>query len=594
MLAPDRGVAMEATHRNGYSRLVYFRQSVQPGMEVAYSRRFWADYGGIPISKSVEAEPKVGSARATVRVVEKGTEAPVKNAYVELKSPRGGGMGLAVTDADGRGRMVVPGGRYLLTCRAVGRAPFETEVSLQEDRHQKFRILLPPPARIRVTVRELRQGRQLPTAARVTFVPASPRTPHLKPVPGFSGLAPGGTALVPESGVLEVPVPAASGNRPGCYVVAASKGPLYTLPTASFEARAGAMADVQLVLRRSVDARDYVPVDFYQADRRHPASGLTRDRRTLLNSSEGIEVGLAMKAGHWWTPANLGARPSELVPAGTASTPATGPLAVLPAPEDLYRSGPGIPVPGQWGARPDEVFGLIRRYFPQSLILVKNPHLQPSGYFATIGLLASGRRPKAYSSGFDGLLVAGSRLRQALPHWFSLLNRGERIVLLAGSESVGERDAVHMAPRTYVQRPNHGGKPKDARKFLAGLRDHPAASVSNGPLIRLNVDGQPVGSTVKSRDGQVVARVRVDAPRWVPIEAVRVYLNGEEIKVWKVRKRNGDRCLDRKLRIPVEEGGWIVAAASAERSMAPIYLDRDGQGTRPFAITNPVWVRNRY
>lgn len=586
MITPDRGVVFHAVHRDGYSRLVYSRQTVHPGVDVTYSRRLWVGHGGVPIP----TEDLHDGAQVAARVVDRTTDEPVENAYVELISKESGGQGLIVTGADGRGATRVPAGRYRLGCRAAGRSPFGTDISLRKNSRQELRIPLPAPARLRVRVLELREGREVPTAGRLTIVRASRQTPQPDVLPGVSALGTGRTALVPESGALEVPLPAASSDQPGRYLVAASKGPLHTLPTARIEVQAGSTTEARLVLRRAIEIPGYAAVDFAQADQRSPASALTGKRRVLLNRCEGIEGAVLELAGRWWTPRERLAPENPLIPAGAVSSPPTGPLSVLPSGSDFYRRGGGVPVPGEWGDESEEVFGLLRRYFPRSLVLLKNPHAAPTGYFRRLGFLPTGKMPAGYSPGFDGLLATAGSLRQLLPDWFALLNRGQRVALVAGSGSGDESHAPRMSARTYVRMPGWERGRGSLPEVILRLKETPAAFVSTAPLVHLTVDGHPVGSTVRAKDGTVTARLRVEAATWVPVDTVTLYRSGEKMMTWSISNRRTTRCLDQKLEIPVRRGGWVAATVSGEKNMAPVYADPDGQGTRPFAVTNPIWI----
>jgi hypothetical protein len=586
MITPDRGVVFDLVHRDGSSRLLYSRQTVHPGVDVTYSRRLWAGHGGVPIP----TEDLQEGAQVTFRVVDRTTDDPVENAYLELVSRESGVQGLIVTDSDGRGTTRVPGGRYRLRCRAAGRAAFATEIGLRKNSRQELRIPLSAPARLRVSVLELREGREVPTAARLTLVRASRDTPQPDVLPGQSVLGPGRTALVPKSGVLEFPLPAASSNQPGRYLVAASKGPLYSLPTARIEVRAGSTTGARLVLRRAIEVPGYAAVDFAQSDHRSPASSLAGKRRLLLNRCEGIDGAVVGLAGRWWPPHERSGRENPLIPAGSVSTPVTGPLCVLPSGTDSYRRGGQVPMPGEWGEDSEAVFGLLRRYFPRSLVLLRNPHAPDTGYFRRLGFLPAGTVPAGYSPGFDGVLATTGALRELLPYWFALLNRGQRVALVAGSGSADESHALRMSARTYVHMPGWERGGGSLPEAILRLQESPAAFVSTAPLLHLTVDGRPVGSTVRGKDGTVTARIRVEAATWVPVETVTLYRSGETVMTWNIRDRRTTLCLDQKLEIPVPRDGWIAATVSGDKNMAPVYADPDGQGTRPFAVTNPIWI----
>ena len=55
---------------------------------------------------------------------------------------------------------------------------------------------------------------------------------------------------------------------------------------------------------------------------------------------------------------------------------------------------------------------------------------------------------------------------------------------------------------------------------------------TSGPFLRLEVEGQPVGSLVTKRSLPVTFSLRVLAPAWVPVEEVRVLANGRVVRVF--------------------------------------------------------------
>jgi hypothetical protein len=170
-----------------------------------------------------------------------------------------------------------------------------------------------------------------------------------------------------------------------------------------------------------------------------------------------------------------------------------------------------------------------------------------------------------------------------LKDWFALLNAGFRFTATGNSDSHKLTYQEAGAPRNFVLVPNDDPGAFDQRAFLDAIR-RGRVVVSSGPFVRLEVNGQPVGSTVAA--GPAKIHVIVDAPPWVSVDRVQLMRRGEVLKEWTGLTRAGARMLDATLDEPLRKGEWLVAIARGSKPMT--YLHRGG--ALPFGFTNPIWI----
>jgi hypothetical protein len=133
-----------------------------------------------------------------------------------------------------------------------------------------------------------------------------------------------------------------------------------------------------------------------------------------------------------------------------------------------------------------------------------------------------------------------------------------------------------------------------ALQLAAALRAG-RAFVSNGPTLELSVGQQRPGDTVLLARGQtrVQVRVRIDAPAWMDLQSVELWLDGRLAKVQALAALGAPQKLPRQARaewnvsVPVGKARSILAVVRGTRPMDELFDRRD---VLPFAFTNPVWL----
>ncbi len=165
--------------------------------------------------------------------------------------------------------------------------------------------------------------------------------------------------------------------------------------------------------------------------------------------------------------------------------------------------------------------------------------------------------------------------------WFSFLQQGERKTGTANSDSHSFGNPVAL-PRNYVRvegvLPELGGQ-ADPALFFEAVRNG-ALWGTTGPLLEVQLGETGLGGTALGTEADL--RVRVRAAPWVPVEEVRVYVNGV---LAETKAIDGPGELIFPLRFP----GDAFVTVEVEGTPGEAY-EAVAPGFRPFAYTNPIFV----
>jgi hypothetical protein len=226
-------------------------------------------------------------------------------------------------------------------------------------------------------------------------------------------------------------------------------------------------------------------------------------------------------------------------------------------------------------------------------------------------------------------------VRGTLDDWFQMLNRGIRRTALGNSDSHSVYDVEAGVPRNYVASPAEVPQAIRIEDIVRSVKAG-RTFATYGPFVEVTLSGQPIGSVVPVAAGdEVELRVRVKSPRWIEVDRLEIYRNGD---LWQVVEGRPDCDPDDPscLRVPTDEvvkydgrfpdrperDSWYVVVAMGLRgkTLAPVYsstpVARLGtfeliqrlapllpplrslgipfsptiSEVRPFAVTNPVWA----
>ena len=172
------------------------------------------------------------------------------------------------------------------------------------------------------------------------------------------------------------------------------------------------------------------------------------------------------------------------------------------------------------------------------------------------------------------------RYRMVRADWFSLWLQGEPRTGTANSDSHSLREVVAM-PRNYIAMVSGPLPAFNQTGFLESVREGRLFGTS-GPVLEVSIQGKGPGQTVSGASG--VLEIRLRAADWVPVDTVRVYVNGHLTAQERVVRNE-------TLEIPLAFGQDAFVTVEAEGRAEPgsVYA-RLAPGFTPFAFTNPIRV----
>ncbi|HZS40862.1 MAG TPA: CehA/McbA family metallohydrolase [Polyangia bacterium] len=435
--------------------------------------------------------------------------------------------------------------------------------------------------------------------------------------PGVLG-SPEGVLLV--NGQGRVPVP------PGTYSLFITRGPEYEAVETTVTIAAGDSQTVNAQLTRSVDTRGWLSADLHVHVNRSKDSQLAADRRIISLVTNDVEI--IVPTDH---NINTDLAP-ELAALGYGQYAGTlvgnefnfheGHAGAYPVLYDGTKPDGGSttyqspnPMTGMCDAPIVGIncmdtatgFATMKQQVPgQTIVAVNHPYWPTAdlGYFTNIHWgagTANGLGPLATAGSFDALEVLNGywtlpdALNNLVADWFYLVGHGYRVTALGNSDSHRINWVRAGFPRTWLRLPID--KPSDITgALLSDAIHHQRAIASTGPFITLAADGAQIGDTViPAQSGQVLVTVTVDAPGWMKVDTVNVYVNGVIRRSFAVGA--GQRPVfsaSFAQALTPGEDAWIVAFASGQE---PLPLDvvgeyslANGAAMLPWAITNPVFV----
>jgi hypothetical protein len=216
-----------------------------------------------------------------------------------------------------------------------------------------------------------------------------------------------------------------------------------------------------------------------------------------------------------------------------------------------------------------------------------------------------------------------------LDDYYTLVGKVKKLTAVGNSDSHGASAEAGL-PRTYVwvgDSADGSMRGLDEASVMKGLKEH-RAYVTNGPIIGLTVNDQPIGSEVVSADGTARVHVTVQAAPWVDVTQVVVKRGGKDIakepEVLEVIPVPSSTELSRldvtRTYSNLPDDSFVVIEVSGGKSMWPVftphevvsiqineavgtigstfgysnkfgrYKPQQIQQIIPFAVSNPIWV----
>lgn len=388
---------------------------------------------------------------------------------------------------------------------------------------------------------------------------------------------------------------------PGEYRVTASRGTGWTLHGTTVTLAGGGLVEVRAALRPVIGG-EWVAADLHLHSSPSPDSRVTLAERVASLACNG--VGFAVATDH--------NRVTDLGPAVRAAglddqlvtlvgdevtsagpTTSWGHFNVFPLPPVGAGEAPEDAAPAYYGVDPRALFAASRAA-GAAVIQVNHPRMPPGiGYFDLTGLdAATGRAGDAFAEGFDAVeafnglwLETPARVRKGAVDLVGLARRGMRVTATGNSDS--HRLVYEEAgyPRTWV-RVAPGERATLGERVMAALA-RGDTSVSSGPLVTLETLND-------ARHGDLLVRVRVTAPAWVPVERVELWRDDTVARRWTVTAPATDGVrFETTTVLSLEADAVVMAWAEADAPLpdvlpyaqarsigfsSPRYIDRDGDG----------------
>jgi hypothetical protein len=461
-------------------------------------------------------------------------------------------------------------------------------------------VFTPVFGKVRLAVKDSR-GRTVP--AKVSFLglgrtPSPYFEPESPVVSGRGWETAKNSAYPPPEGVT-------TALPTGSYLVAASRGPEYSLETRVIEVLEGGTQGLAFTLDKAVDTRGLVSFDPHMHTVNSDGTVAVPERlRSIV--VEGLDVAVATDHNYitdYKTDLDrlgladlLAFIPGEEVTARSGSIHYNS-YAVTPKPTEINNGAISIE-----DETPKTLFGLSRAAFPGSLTQVNHPRSRGLGYFLFYDLDPA--RAAAAKAPFDldfDLMEAmnGPRLneanRQSIEDWFHLLNRGYGIRIMGSSDTHTIEGAEPGYSRTYVLYGGPKGKALDVPAFLRAVKEG-RSFVSNGPIVAARAGKSTFGDMATAKKGRLDLAVKVTGAPWLDVSEVRLVVNGERKIVLPVKNPSSAEVkFDQKIRLELAGDAWIAVEVVGARTLFPVLQRIAGSGrpadaALPYALTNPILV----
>ena len=176
--------------------------------------------------------------------------------------------------------------------------------------------------------------------------------------------------------------------------------------------------------------------------------------------------------------------------------------------------------------------------------------------------------------------VSMEAYRRTRADWFAWLLQGERRTGTANSDSHSAGHPVGL-PRNYVAYSGERGSLFDRTAFLGAVRAGRTTG-SSGPWLRVRLNEAGPGETHRGRKGTL--DIRVARADWVPVDEIRVYVNGHPIA-----RKNWNEMGHWRIALSFEQDAFVTVEAEGRAEPGSVY-DRIAPDATPFAFTNPIFV----
>jgi len=201
-----------------------------------------------------------------------------------------------------------------------------------------------------------------------------------------------------------------------------------------------------------------------------------------------------------------------------------------------------------------------------------------------------------------GSVAQGRSTRAA---WFSLMNQGFLKVGTANGDSHNTMTTAGY-PRSLVYVGSDDPAALTPKQIAAAVRAGKVIGTT-GPIPSISVNGAGMGELTQDADGTVDVAISVKAAPWVPVEEIRIVVNGVVVQTIPLAAQSPPPTLRYEGTVPITltRDSWILVEAGAalpanpnqepavsyEYSRVTLGAAADkNRGFTPLSFTNPVFV----
>jgi hypothetical protein len=401
---------------------------------------------------------------------------------------------------------------------------------------------------------------------------------------------------------------------PGRWDVVVSRGYEYELVRQTVDVVAGATAEVEATMDRSVATPGIQCGDFHVHTWRSNDSGDDALTKVAQAVADGVE--LPVRSDHEWVAdfseeiARLGV---QRFATGIASIELTsfevwGHMGVFPLTPDPTAVNAGAP---KWQTfptadqpeiematlSPPKVFDAVRARREAPLVIINHPR-GGANYFDYVGFdPATGLASSAADWDTKFTLVevfnnSGWQQNRSrnVNDWLGLLRAGRKVFAVGSSDSHGIAGSPVGFPRTCITLGTD-----DPRQLTPNLvRDQLAAghaAISGGIYVTARLGTTVPGDTTTGAGSPQMVDVTVQAATWVDVTALEVVVDGKTVDTIPIMPGDADpanAAVRWRGQVPVQvraTGGFLVIAAYGDKPLEPVH-----PGKIPFGVTEPIFV----
>ncbi|GEM_PF-495628 len=392
--------------------------------------------------------------------------------------------------------------------------------------------------------------------------------------------------------------------EPGDYTIIASRGYEYEYVAKNITVESGKTVTFEATLDRTVDTTGWVNGDLHihsalsidaivvpmQRAIEMAAVGLERGPNTDHDYVGSLDQQVIDTGLEEWIRLTAGC---EISPPGyhTNGYPMT-----LKPEHNLYFDAKwhkGYDEKGKFkgGMTNPEIWAFLRSEFDTGIVQINHPR-GGQGYFdlikydPTLGTEAIA--PGLFDANFDAVEIVNSGAveiarQKVIYDYFGLQNEGIAVAAVGVSDSHTHGDPGDC--RTYLRTGADEPRNIDDALLVQTIKAKRTVCAS-GPFIRIRMGDAEIGDTHVG-DGEQMLEVEVQAPSWMPVDWVRVIVNGYQIAELPVEGNAPGSRLAEQVVIPTQQSDYwvLVYAGSDTKTLAPVSPQQ-----KVFSFTSPIYV----